>query len=177
MEAGPGPALDGSGGVSAQNGVTAGDVWMCLDMQMLQDELDSMLRDREEVDRRAPRGGPSGDFRDPPACPALPTGDGGGRPDTPPEVPTPNTDAGSADELDSAGWTNQEFSWMDSPLTLRPIGGDQPGQGGGGGALPPNSAPEQGQGNTARQVRLRVRRVWVCLCVYASESVRESLCM
>ncbi|KAJ8260670.1 hypothetical protein COCON_G00163930 [Conger conger] len=120
MEAGPDGlpadcASSAQRGVSVRDTFSAEDLWNSLDMQMLQDELDSMLRDQGE---------------------------------------------GDSERLDSAGWTNQEFSWMDNPLTHQQLCEEPLGQEGDGeilapnsvpGILAPNSAPEQGQENTPHQ--------------------------
>ncbi|KAJ8346911.1 hypothetical protein SKAU_G00283120 [Synaphobranchus kaupii] len=135
------------------DGVSSQDVWTCLDMQMLQEELDSMLWTRDETgsDSRGTGGvHPSGEAAEgaggPDSAqlgsltPLSQEGDRWGLPDT----PTSNTDASSADELDSAGWTGQEVDWMVNPLSLQQLCSDLPGQGEDWQILLPQSAPDQG---------------------------------
>ncbi|XP_035246511.1 uncharacterized protein LOC118212589 isoform X6 [Anguilla anguilla] len=147
-----GPPPAGLAGLSAQ------DVWMCLDMRMLEEELDSILRSTEEASgdpRGSRRAGQVSGGRDsaragPPAPPSE-TGNRRAPPDTPAEIRTPGTDVSSADELDSARWSAQELSWMLNPLSLQQLSPDPPAQGADRGILPPKSAPEQGLGSTANQ--------------------------
>ncbi|KAJ8286556.1 hypothetical protein GJAV_G00040530 [Gymnothorax javanicus] len=151
------PAPAAAGGISAQ------DVWMSLDMRMLHDELDSILRASRDVrgtgdvcpsgERGEVSGGSSG-----PLSSCSRQDDQWGPRDTPAEIPTPNTDASSADELDSAGWSSQEFGWMENPLSHDSPSDPQPcvdpaGQGGDLGAEGPRSSPELDLGTTQSQER------------------------
>ncbi|KAI1905074.1 hypothetical protein AGOR_G00012190 [Albula goreensis] len=116
------------------------DVWTCLDMQMLQEELDSMLQDREETGSNPCRTredlpleqvkeivGEAVGNDDPtqmePIIPPSPEIKQWPSPDTPTEIPTPNTDVSSADELDSGGWTSQD---TDCDWTVNPLSDQQP---------------------------------------------------
>ncbi|KAG7476432.1 hypothetical protein MATL_G00082880 [Megalops atlanticus] len=112
------------------------DVWTRLDMQMLHEELDSMLRgiDETKVDFSSTEGVQSSEeamrncdsAETHPLKPPSPLREQWEPPDTPPEIPTPSTDISSTNELEFSRWSGQDIDWLVNPLSIQQPGSDDP---------------------------------------------------